>query len=186
MTKKSPNQVIEVRVSLQDKQSQQLDAIIGAYQVDKVSESIDQMLSFENFYIGITLLEIATGKEILFGTPNDIGDIINGVRPWALGFHQETDRESSADPCPGGSHRADSHPLPADSRNRPVNRTGVHERGATLGPGIRRQSVPSWVSLGRPTVCARSLIGAFTPTLKGHNFSMLGIFSPFSIAVMTL
>ena len=82
MTKKSPNQVIEVRVSLQDKQSQQLDAIIGAYQIDKVSESIDQMLSFENFYIGITLLEIATGKEILFGTPNDIGDIINDVREW--------------------------------------------------------------------------------------------------------
>jgi len=82
MTKKSPTQVIEVRVSLQDKQSQQLDAIIGAYQVDKVSESIDQFLSFENFYIGITLLEIATGKEILFGTPNDIGDIINDVRNW--------------------------------------------------------------------------------------------------------
>ncbi len=82
MSKKSPTQVIEVRVSLQDKQSQQLDAIIGAYQVDKVSESIDQMLSFENFYIGITLLEIATGKEILFGTPNDIGDVINDVREW--------------------------------------------------------------------------------------------------------
>jgi len=82
MTKKSPTQVIEVRVSLQDKQSQQLDAIIGAYQVDKVSESIDQFLSFENFYIGITLIEIATGKEILFGTPNDIGDVINDVRNW--------------------------------------------------------------------------------------------------------
>ena len=82
MTKKSPTQVIEVRVSLQDKQIQQLDSIIGAYQVDKVSESIDQFLSFENFYIGITLLEIATGKEILFGTPNDIGDIINDVRNW--------------------------------------------------------------------------------------------------------
>ena len=82
MSKKSPTQVIEVRVSLQDKQSQQLDAIIGAYQIDKVSESIDQLLSYQNFYIGITLLEMATGKEILLGTPNDFGDIVTDVREW--------------------------------------------------------------------------------------------------------
>jgi len=82
MSKKPPTEIIEVRVSLQDKQSQQLDAIIGAYQIDKVSESIDQFLSYQNFYIGITLLEMATGKEILFGTPNDVGDIINDVRSW--------------------------------------------------------------------------------------------------------
>ena len=81
-SRRKPDKVIEYRISLQEKERQQLDAIVGAYQVDKVSESIDQMLSFENFYIGITLLEIATGKEILFGTPNDIGDIINDVREW--------------------------------------------------------------------------------------------------------
>ena len=81
-SRRKPDQVIEYRISMQETERKMAESIIGAYQVDKFTESIDQFLSFENVYIGITVLEIATGKEILFGTPNDVGAIINDVREW--------------------------------------------------------------------------------------------------------
>tara|TARA_R110000824_G_scaffold350743_1_gene537684 strand:+ start:561 stop:1019 length:459 start_codon:yes stop_codon:yes gene_type:complete len=82
MAKRKPDQVIEYRHSLQDKEREMFDSVVGAYQVDKISEAVDQALSFQNVYMGITLIEIATGKEILFGTPNDLNDLIADVRTW--------------------------------------------------------------------------------------------------------
>ena len=82
MAKRKPDQVIEYRHSLQDKEREMFDSVVGAYQVDKLSEAVDQALSFQNVYLGITLVEIATGKEILFGTPNDLNDLIADVRTW--------------------------------------------------------------------------------------------------------
>jgi len=82
MSKRKPDQVIEFRISLQDREKEMFDSMVGAYQIDKFSEAVDQALSFQNVYLGITLIEIATGKEILFGTPNDLNDLIADVRTW--------------------------------------------------------------------------------------------------------
>ena len=82
MSKRPPDQVIEFRISLQDREKEMFDSLVGAYQIDKFSEAVDQALSFQNVYLGITLIEIATGKEILFGTPNDINDLVADVRTW--------------------------------------------------------------------------------------------------------
>jgi len=82
MSKRPPDQVIEFRISLQDREKEMFDSLVGAYQIDKFSEAVDQALSFQNVYLGITLIEIATGKEILFGTPNDLNDLIADVRTW--------------------------------------------------------------------------------------------------------
>lgn len=82
MTKRKPDQVVEFRISLQDREKEMFDSLVGAYQIDKLSEAVDQALSFQNVYLGITLVEIATGKEILFGTPNDLQDLIGDVRTW--------------------------------------------------------------------------------------------------------
>ena len=82
MAKRRPEKVVEFRISLQDKEREMFDSLVGAYQVDKISEAVDQALSFQNVYLGITLVEIATGKEILFGTPNELNDLIGDVRTW--------------------------------------------------------------------------------------------------------
>ena len=82
MSKRKPDQVVEFRISLQDREKEMFDSLVGAYQIDKLSEAVDQALSFQNVYLGITLIEIATGKEILFGTPNDLGDLIADIRTW--------------------------------------------------------------------------------------------------------
>ena len=82
MSKRKPDQVIEFRISLQDREKEMFDSLVGAYQIDKLSEAVDQALSFQNVYLGITLVEIATGKEILFGTPNDLNALIGDVRTW--------------------------------------------------------------------------------------------------------
>jgi hypothetical protein len=82
MSKRRPDKVIEYRISMQQFERNLATSAIGAYQVDKLTEAIDQTLSFQNVYLGITLIEIATGKEILFGTPNDLNDLISDVRTW--------------------------------------------------------------------------------------------------------
>ena len=41
---------------------------------------LDKLISFENVYMGITLIEIITGKEILLGTPNDFGKLMESIR----------------------------------------------------------------------------------------------------------
>jgi len=45
MTKRKPDQVIEYRVSLQDKQSEQLDSIIAAFQINKIGTPLVALLS---------------------------------------------------------------------------------------------------------------------------------------------
>jgi len=45
MTKKKPNSVTEFRISLQDKQSEQLDSMIAAYQINKVATPLVALLS---------------------------------------------------------------------------------------------------------------------------------------------
>jgi len=74
--------VREVRISLQDKLSSQLDFLLTAESVKDYADAIDKLASFENLYVIVTALELVTGKEILAGTPNDAGDILDSVRNW--------------------------------------------------------------------------------------------------------
>jgi len=61
MTKRKPDQVIEYRVSLQDKQSEQLDSMIAAYQINKVATPLVALLSDASAMLLITGLLEATG-----------------------------------------------------------------------------------------------------------------------------
>jgi len=50
--------------------------------IKDVADAIDKLTSFENMYIIATFLEVATGKEILPGTPNDLYFILDALRDW--------------------------------------------------------------------------------------------------------
>ena len=68
-----------MRISLQDKLNTQADTLVGTTAFKDICEGIDKLISFENVYLGITIIEIVTGKEILFGTPNDFNDLVNAI-----------------------------------------------------------------------------------------------------------
>jgi len=83
MTKRKPDQVIEYRVSLQDKQSEQLDSMIAAYQINKVATPLVALLSDPSAMLLITALLEATGvidldkgilREIADGIYENYGD----------------------------------------------------------------------------------------------------------------
>jgi len=71
MTKKKPDSVTEFRISLQDKQSEQLDSIIAAYMVKNVGQGLGGILtplvaglSDVTFVVVIIILyEMVTGKD---------------------------------------------------------------------------------------------------------------------------
>ena len=71
MTKREPDQVIEYRISLQDKQSEQLDSMIAAIMVKNVGEGFGGILtplvaglSDVTFVVVIIILyEMVTGKD---------------------------------------------------------------------------------------------------------------------------
>jgi len=75
MTKRKPDQVIEYRVSLQDKQSEQLDSMIAAYQVNKIATPLVALLSDTSAMLLITGLLEATGViDLDKGILREIGD----------------------------------------------------------------------------------------------------------------
>ena len=53
-----------------------------AQAVKDTAEAIDKLTSFENLYLIVTLIEVATGKEILPGTPNDVYALIDAAREY--------------------------------------------------------------------------------------------------------
>jgi hypothetical protein len=53
-----------------------------AQALDKYSEALGYLLDWKKLYLAITLIEMATGLEILWGTPNDLGGIVEQVRTW--------------------------------------------------------------------------------------------------------
>ena len=70
MAKKKVDQVIEYRISLQDKQSEQLDSMIAAYQVNKIGTPLVALLSDGSAMLIIAgLLEAYGITDII---PNDI------------------------------------------------------------------------------------------------------------------
>ena len=76
MPRRRPDQVITYRIEFNDKERELLNQMMATYTLEKSAESIDDLLSFENLYIGATVYEMVTGEEILFGTPNDLGELL--------------------------------------------------------------------------------------------------------------
>ena len=65
MTKRKPDQVIEYRVSLQDKQSEQLDALITAVQVRAFAAPLVNVLSSPVAMLGIIGMVLALASKYL-------------------------------------------------------------------------------------------------------------------------
>jgi len=61
MAKKKVDQVIEYRISLQDKQSEQLDSMIAAFQINKIGTPLVALLSDASAMLLITGLLEASG-----------------------------------------------------------------------------------------------------------------------------
>ena len=80
MAKRKPDQSINLRIELQDYERKALAQAQTASAIKDVAEAIDKLTSFENLYIVVTLIELATGKEILPGTPNDVYYIIDALK----------------------------------------------------------------------------------------------------------
>jgi len=75
MTKRKPDQVIEYRISLQDKQSEQLDSILAAYQINKIGTPLVALLSDKSAMLIIVGVLEATGIiDLDKGILREIGD----------------------------------------------------------------------------------------------------------------
>jgi len=83
MTKRDPDQVIEYRISLQDKLNEQVDSALAAYQINKVATPLVALLSDTSAMLLITGLLEATGvidldkgilREIADGLYENYGD----------------------------------------------------------------------------------------------------------------
>ena len=82
MPKAKPDQVITHRIEFNTKEREMLEQVLAVYSVEKSAESLNDLLSFQNLYIFITVYEMMTGQEILYGTPNDVNDIVDAVKLW--------------------------------------------------------------------------------------------------------
>lgn len=91
MAKRKPDQTVTLRIELQDYERQALASYQMAQAIKDTADAIDKLTSFENLYILATIAEIATGKEILPGTPNDVYVLIDYIRDY-LKKNEEEDR----------------------------------------------------------------------------------------------
>jgi len=91
MPRKGSDETITHRIELGVWERQHAEGVLTAIQLDKMSESLSQLLTLEKAYLLITLVEIITGKEILWGTPNDLQDLIQGVKDWYTSNKAEID-----------------------------------------------------------------------------------------------
>lgn len=80
MPKRKPDELLSVRLELQDYERKALANMQTAQAMKDFAEAFDKITSFENLYIIVTVLELTTGKEILPGTPNDVYYIIDALR----------------------------------------------------------------------------------------------------------
>ena len=88
MTKRKPDQVIEYRVSLQDKQSEQLDSMIAAYQINKIATPLVALLS------DVSAMAIIAGILETLGVINIIPDDI--IKQIKEGIYEEFEPAMSA------------------------------------------------------------------------------------------
>lgn len=82
MSKRKPDQTVNLRIELQDYERKALANAQTASAIKDFAEAVDKLTSFENFYLLVTLAEVITGKEIIPGTPNDIYKLIDYVREY--------------------------------------------------------------------------------------------------------
>jgi len=82
MPKAKPDQVITHRIEFNTKEREMLEQVLAVYSVEKSAESINDLLCFTNLYVAVTIYEMATGHEILYGTPNDVNGIVDAVKVW--------------------------------------------------------------------------------------------------------
>ena len=89
MPKKPSDQVISVRIEMQEKEREILESYLLTWQASKAASGIDQLLSLENAYLAVTMYEIFTGKEVMPGTPNDIYQLIEWVNNYVKENREE-------------------------------------------------------------------------------------------------
>jgi|APSaa5957512535_1039671.scaffolds.fasta_scaffold19690_6 hypothetical protein len=82
MPKAPSSKVITYRIEFQESERQMFRDLIMANNVNTIAKTIDDLLSFENLYIGATVYEMITGEEVLAGTPNDLGDLLAQTVDW--------------------------------------------------------------------------------------------------------
>jgi len=82
MPRTKPSSVKTIRYELGSWERTHLEPVLHAQALDKYSEALGYLLDWKKLYLLITLIEMATGLEILWGTPNDFGGIIDQVRTW--------------------------------------------------------------------------------------------------------
>lgn len=82
MPRAKPSSVKTIRYELGSWERTHLEPVLHATALDKYSEAIGYLLDWQKLYLGVTLIEVVTGYEILYGTPNDLGDIVRDVRDW--------------------------------------------------------------------------------------------------------
>jgi len=82
MPRKPTSKVETVRFELGSWERTHLAPVIHAQAMDKYSEALGYLLDWKKLYLAVTLIEVATGYEILWGTPNDLGDLVGQVRDW--------------------------------------------------------------------------------------------------------
>jgi len=75
MTKREPDQVIEYRISLQDKLNEQVDSALAAYQINKVATPLVALLGDVSAMLVITGILEATGLiDVDKGVLREIGE----------------------------------------------------------------------------------------------------------------
>jgi len=81
MTKREPDQVIEYRISLQDKLNEQVDSVIAAYQINKIGTPLVALLS------DVSAMAIIAGILETLGIINIIPDDI--IKQIKEGIYEE-------------------------------------------------------------------------------------------------
>jgi len=82
MPRTKPSSVKTVRYELGSWERTHLAPVMRAQALDKYSEALGYLLDWKKLYLLVTLIEVATGVEILYGTPNDLGGIVSQLRDW--------------------------------------------------------------------------------------------------------
>ena len=82
MPRTKPRHTDTVRFELGSWERTHLAPVMHAQALDKYSEALGYLLDWKKLYLLITLIEVAYGVEILWGTPNDLQGIVSQVRDW--------------------------------------------------------------------------------------------------------
>jgi len=82
MPRRKPDTVETVRFELGGWEREHLAPVFASQALDKYSEALGYLLDWQKLYLGITVIEVMTGVEILWGTPNDLQDVVGSLKDW--------------------------------------------------------------------------------------------------------